>query len=711
MAIISYNINKNSEPIGELNYIVSNGILNNINDFLIFDYTSPINDINSNIELQLNITSNSTYKVEIAWSYDHSTYTNYVLYNSNTFNNFNYNVNTWFKIKITQLTSGNIIINNGKLIWNRNIRLANNNFILNQNEIKIIKPDDIYKIFEINDVVVITKPNLSILDISFRYTQTNGRTWSKWIPFTKDGITTTRFSSLFFTKFEFTIENNNAQSVTLLDLDIIGRFSNISKKYLDSSRLGLRTDCLGYTEDIVDPFNENSASCDPCNDTATKYITCDTKPTFNPYATGKLGSFFEYLNNSISDIWGKNVHYFKHTPDEDNVDYDLHEYPIMNVEENDFKEIKVIVPKNQFPNNEIKFTGFNLDLFETFEIHITKDEFKNAFGIEERPGKKDVLLFCELNRLYEVEHILAARGALNMSTYYRVVLKKYTKDANTSFIDNAADLSIAGLTANGTLDNLFKTPLAESNQNIKSTNQLSPITSNIFDRRLDKLTIIEQLDIYNGKSLLATSVYKIPYSKNKNFIYFTGGDSRMTISENRSINLWFNVDEYDSTYIFNLIQNIYSNNGYEVLLTNNKLIFNLNDGSFNVNFIPTPNIWYLLSINIDQINNKLILSIYKRQSEYGNDYNDQQMINIVYKEYDHEPKLYQHSGGFILGGVTTNNKSKSNIYITGLKVLNMSLEQSDIFNINSLKIINNDYKLLLSDNADNNLTLPKIGNI
>ncbi len=67
---------------------------------------------------------------------------------------------------------------------------------------------------------------------------------------------------------------------------------------------------------------------------------------------------------------------------------------------------------------------FDLSLFDSFEVHIPKDTFKSVFGVEKRPSKEDFLWFCEVNRMYQVEHAQQFRNFNNSALYYKVMLKQ-----------------------------------------------------------------------------------------------------------------------------------------------------------------------------------------------------------------------------------------------------------------------------------------------
>ena len=63
----------------------------------------------------------------------------------------------------------------------------------------------IYKVFGITDIEVIAPTSLTGVDIKYRFSQDNSRTWSNWEPFTKENISTTRINPIRFFQIEYQI--------------------------------------------------------------------------------------------------------------------------------------------------------------------------------------------------------------------------------------------------------------------------------------------------------------------------------------------------------------------------------------------------------------------------------------------------------------------------------------------------------------------------
>ena len=154
----------------------------------------------------------------------------------------------------------------------------------------------------------------------------------------------------------------------------------------------------------------------------------NTANMWNPYQFDKITSFANTLANQVSKIFGWTVDYHLTDPDSNGIDKYIHEYTLKNIV--DMQKIKVVVPDNKFPIETLIVNQFNMDLFDTFEIHIIKDEFKNAFGITKRPSEDDIIYICEANMLFIVKHAQQLKSIMNSATYYKVILEKYEYKTN-----------------------------------------------------------------------------------------------------------------------------------------------------------------------------------------------------------------------------------------------------------------------------------------
>jgi hypothetical protein len=116
-------------------------------------------------------------------------------------------------------------------------------------------------------------------------------------------------------------------------------------------------------------------------------------------------------------------------------------------------EIKVSVEGNNFPDSQIVMNQFDLNLFDTMEAHITKQQFKEIFGPQRRPSKEDS--YTNVNRMYQVDHAQQFRSFNNAAVYYKLILKKYTQKSKCQGRYCRYKNKLDMLTQNSTVDELF----------------------------------------------------------------------------------------------------------------------------------------------------------------------------------------------------------------------------------------------------------------
>ena len=117
-----------------------------------------------------------------------------------------------------------------------------------------------------------------------------------------------------------------------------------------------------------------------CPDDSYQPLTDEQKSQlFNPYQQTAAQDLLNKLSNDATEIFGHQVEYFVTDPDARGIDHSIHEFGLFNIVcEGD---IKVAVNNNQFPDNTISTNIFDLTLIDSFEVHITKEMFKQAFGV------------------------------------------------------------------------------------------------------------------------------------------------------------------------------------------------------------------------------------------------------------------------------------------------------------------------------------------
>ena len=267
----------------------------------------------------------------------------------------------------------------------------------------IWKAPFVYKVFSIIDMEIIAPTILTGVDIKYRFSQDNSRTWSNWEPFTKENVTTNRINPIRFFEIEYSITNNSSSNVGIQDINLIGDFQNVSKDYFKTNLYGIRECCqsnlTGYTDangNFVHADNTNGTggisnsggSCDTTGvgSTLPEMTSQDKANLFNPYKQNTAMDLLNKLSADAEQIFGHRVIYFVTDPDKKGQDHTLHEYQLYNVvcEGN----IKVAVDGNNFPDSQIVMNQFDLSLFESMTIHITKNNLRKYLDHKEDLQKK-----------------------------------------------------------------------------------------------------------------------------------------------------------------------------------------------------------------------------------------------------------------------------------------------------------------------------------
>jgi len=658
--------------------------------------------------------------------------------------------------------------------------------ITNDNNQIILEPQDIYKVFSASDFQVISAGNTGNIDIRYRMTYDNGRSYTQWTPLTTENISTERFNELRFCKMQYLLTQKypSDQPTRIYDIILIGDFQNVSANYLKLNRYGLRQDCLttytnttdittqtfscGYPTysnqttsssmstsigyDLKMNFYTQGLSCYMSND-SIQQLEDENHSTqnelWNPYETDKITDLYKKIANDINSIFAWKVDYHLTGIDDNGMDMMLHEYQLYNVI--DVKTIKVLVPENKFPDNTIKINKFNLDLFDTFEIHILKDEFKNHFGIDKRPAQNDFLFFCELNRLYRVKHAQVFREIMNAGIYWKVILEKYEQKANIKFISEESRIKIEKLTKNTTLDEIFGIEETDEKEKIANKEQTKPMTHELMRHIIYKDVIIVQEQLYSGNINFADYYYNFKDVSGKRAVIYNKADQNLRESENRSFLCWFSFNnQYDpdnpkkddykfynvsNTKNFNLLNNFNESNkvGYRLWYHKNQILFQINNQIYTLTIQVKTNIWYAVVVNINQRLEKVDMYLYKRPGSYNikmfhpNSYetatvNSNDTTGYTYlTSIDFKPvtntEVHNITTTFELltsksiGDAYPVNFSHntdmeiigSNIKYTNLRVFNDVIPTESINTILSQLIVVDENKLVVADNANRKL--------
>lgn len=543
----------------------------------------------------------------------------------------------------------------------------------------ILTPKNIYKVFKLTGFEIYGI-NINNLTIKYRFTQDGGRTYTPWEDLTNENISTRKLNPVRFAQVEYSIEKIDDSIVSkVYDIILLGDFQNINNYYLKTNRYGVREDCASVWSGSTSGLTSGSNSI--CLDGKTSYkgdgnaynynrdwftkgLSCyltgnvitnmnaqnntatANAGNYDPYAaTQKIGAWYNFLAGGTNKILGWTVDYHLTDPDGKGIDSYLHEYQLFNII--DTQKIKIIVPENTFPDNQIQILDTWLDQMETFQVIILKDEFHKAFGIEKRPAQKDIIFFCQANRFYRVKHAQVKRDVMYMGIYYTVVLEKYEKLANEQNLSAASKSMIDSLTKDTTIDELFGFENRQEENKI-TNKQLKPTTHEYYRLNTNPKLQIVKKDIYNviagvdspnnSGTKIADSYYNLSsLPANISAVTYSIQDPSLAVSDNRAFTLWFNfnnkfdpkkiIDDavFASYYIKNTTYFEFLNNydeinktGYKIWYSNKQVVLTINNLDYILNATGlTTNIWYGLVINLDNRQRKMSMNLYKRNADYN----------------------------------------------------------------------------------------------
>lgn len=590
---------------------------------------------------------------------------------------------------------------------------------VNTGETQLIKPPYIYKVFRIDDVEIISATGLLPgTELKYRYSQDNSRTWSEWEILTKENISTKRITPVRFFEIEYMLINNSSSQVRVQDINLIGNFQNVTLDSQKSNLYGIRECCQSNINGAYDAngnfipnTNLNTTGGGHCDTTSQfKPMSADQQALlYNPYNQTTAVNLLNQLSNDAQQIFGHKVIYFVTDPDRNGYDYSLHEYSLYNIVCE--AEIKVSVEGNNFPDSQITMNQFDLNLFETMEVHITKEQFKTQFGVQRRPSKEDFLYFCNLNRMYQVDHAQQFRGFNNTAVYYKLILKKFNQKSNvqsgTSEIKNKIDM----LTQNSTINELFGLEAAQDKASIANKPEFKPLTKDQI--RLEYKATIDKELIENSSTVISKSNYDLTsVDFGTPAVEYFNLDPILKVSDNIGFSVWFNINNYILDEVYNLFDYYDNANsiGWSVNLISDTISVVLNSDIYDFELSGLVDVtaleeevWYCYVLNVDQRNRKINQYIYKRNVDFEEDAAKltSTVLNQVYSnEQVITPVQYQIESvnPVILG---------SDMKLTNIRLFADIIPESTHNKILNQYVMREDSKyLVFADNANSRLYLP-----
>ena len=592
----------------------------------------------------------------------------------------------------------------------------------------IMKAPFIYKVFGISDIEILSNSDLSNVAIKYRYSQDSERTWSDWELFTKENMTTKRINPIRFFQIEYSIENKSSTNISIQDINVIGDVQNVSNDYFKSNLMGIRECCksnmAGYTDskgNFVQGTGANSGSIGSsiggsscATDSALPKMTNDEKANlYNPYQQNTAMDLLTKLSTDAQQVFGHETIYFCTDADKKGQDHTMHEYQLFNVVCDG--SIKVSVEGNQFPDSQIVMNQFDLNLFEQMEVHITKQAFKEIFGPQRRPSKEDFLYFCNLNRMYQVDHAQQFRNFNNAAVYYKLHLKKYSQKANVKAGTPEIADTLKNLTKNTTLDELMGIENSQDKASIANKDQLKTLSKDPI--RLEYKAEIDKELIENSSTIISKSNYDLSSVDHGSVaVKYKNLDTLLKVSDNIAFTIWFKLQNYVMDEVYNFFHYYDEANslGWKANLINDDIIVTANNTSYSLNLkgIATndtialdEDVWYCYVMNIDQRNRDLQQFVYKRDVVDEADA-AMSMSTILHQVYKNSQTIVPFE--YILEGNYCELLG-SDMRATNLRLFADIIPENYHNKILNQYIVGNDSKyLVFADNATTRIYLPNL---
>lgn len=260
---------------------------------------------------------------------------------------------------------------------------------------------------------------------------------------------------------------------------------------------------------------------------------------FNPYALGPANNMYLQMSNLVNDIFGHCVKYYKVDPDLRTEDTVLNEYTLHSVTA--VKEIKVLVPENDFPSEEIHFNDDGMG-FDGFEIHITYKVFHEAFGAKTSPKYRDYVYVPRIDKMFQVNSVALEDEFNNQYTYWRVKLVKWEDRDNVDWDEtlSAEKEELQDLVVS--VDEVFVDKKQDEYDKITKPQQFKTIGTEDNDYVRSALNVdllITDYNLNNNWTIVSKHYYDLTKVAQNTLAVKYRLMNQITETDNRAFTFWF----------------------------------------------------------------------------------------------------------------------------------------------------------------------------
>lgn len=358
--------------------------------------------------------------------------------------------------------------------------------------------------------------------------------------------------------------------------------------------------------------------CQDCEDPyligCTNIVTDCVDPVYNPYNLSKPTAIYKQISELSTKMWGHDVKYFRVEPDQRSRDVVLMEYSLYNVQEQG--QIKIMIPDNEMPTQEFQYDIFGMG-WEDFEIHITKGQMEQAFGIGKPPRARDYLYFPLMNRMYEVSSVAFADEFNMEMSYWRVMLRKYEERTSTIVDDSQIQTEMDNLTVG--IEEVFGEELKEEQDKVTKPTQYNTVFSEVADGTRDKIhnnLTISDLEVRNKWTIIAKNNYDLTTIEDQGIeavVY--NSKSNLAVDDNLAFTVWFKHSLTPTRPTATLIDGKIGAKGLKLELSESAITAEINGLTYTFNFPansrPTNTNWYGMVFNLNNSFNSMGCYVYK----------------------------------------------------------------------------------------------------
>lgn len=440
----------------------------------------------------------------------------------------------------------------------------------------------------------------------------------------------------------------------------------------------------------------STAHCSNTSNLSSGILINSSENLFSPYGlTDPAKKLYFDMCCAVSDMFGHYVRYFKTTPRIESADTTLKEYSLFDI--SDVKDIKILIPDNELPDNAIKYIPYDMDFGDSFEIHIVKSQFQLAFGQDSLPEEKDFLYFPLMDRTYEIHSAYSLKDFMGVEAYYKVSLFKWQDKQNVlknveieNYIDDL-HINLEEILEHKTAEDYIKVTKPQQSQTSIVGNSdyvrssINPKMQIIKEDLKNYYTVISQ-DYYDLKTRLLENEIALNYKLSAN----------QNLSENRSFTMWFkpkhilkDLNEYDtliSGYNYDTSEGHLIRLKYQMGNVSTVQVY-LNSILYEFNIPNLTSKWYFIVVNVMFEFGQIALHLYEMQDI---SLKSTKLKQLYSKNLDVTPIVISGPNYKLISGT---------LNLTNIRIWSQSIEEEKHSIIANQYLVKDSHLALLIDNA------------